>query len=262
VAKDIDFRKIAVRTPGFSGADLENLINEAAILSAQKDLKEVPQQAIYDSIEKVLLGPARRSRIISDKEKKIVAIHEAGHAVVGAATPDSDPIQKVSIVSHGPAGGYTMKLPLEETRLKTKNQFIADMVTLVAGRAAEKEFFDDISTGASDDLKRMSEIARTAVTRYGMSEKLGPLTFGNMEETIFLGREITTERNYSDSTAEEIDREVKKFIDEAHNTALKAIKKYKKAIEKVAETLMEKEVLEQEEFYEIIAPYGLSMPHK
>jgi len=260
VAKDADLKKIAIRTPGFSGADLENLINEAAILSAQRDLKEIPQDAIYDSIEKVLLGPARKSRIISDKEKKMTAIHEAGHAVVGAATPDSDPIQKVSIVSRGRAGGYTMKLPSEEMRLKTKKQFIADMAMLVSGHAAEKEFFDDVSTGASDDLKRASEIARALVTRYGMSDKLGPMTFGDTEETIFLGREITTERNYSDSTAEEIDSEARKFIDSAYEAARGAIKKHKKALEDVADELVKKEVLEQEEFYEIIAKHGLSRP--
>ncbi|MFA5052863.1 MAG: ATP-dependent zinc metalloprotease FtsH [Parcubacteria group bacterium] len=257
MAKDSDLRKVAVRTPGFSGADLENLINEAAILSAQKNLKEIPQETMYDSIEKVLLGPARKSRIISDKEKKMTAVHEAGHAVVAAAIPDSDPIQKVSIVSRGRAGGYTMKLPLEEIRLKTKRQFIADIAMLVAGHASEKEFFKDVSTGASDDLKRASEIARALVTRYGMSDKLGPMTFGDTEETIFLGREITTERNYSNSTAEEIDKEVRKFIDTAYDAALAAIRKYKHALEKVADELVKKEVLEQDEFYAIVSEYGL-----
>lgn len=258
IAEGVDLRRIAIRTPGFSGADLENLINEAAILSAQRGLREILQEAIYDSIEKVLLGPARKSRIISDKEKKMTAIHEAGHAVVSASLPGSDPIQKVSIVSRGRAGGYTMKLPSEEMHLKTKKQFIADMAMLVAGHASEKEFFNDVSTGASDDLKRASEIARALVTRYGMSEKLGALTFGNTEEAIFLGREITTERNYSDSTAEEIDKEVRNFIHSAYSTAKNAIKKHKKAIEKVADELVEKEVLEQEDFYKIITKYGLS----
>ncbi|MFA4999306.1 MAG: ATP-dependent zinc metalloprotease FtsH [Parcubacteria group bacterium] len=257
MTKNTDLKKVAVRTPGFSGADLENLINEAAILAAQKNLREIPQEAIYDSIEKVLLGPARKSRIISDKEKKMTAIHEAGHAVVAASLPDSDPIQKVSIVSRGRAGGYTMKLPLEEIRLKTRKQFIADMAMLVAGHASEKEFFKDVSTGASDDLKKASEIARAIVTRYGMSDKLGPMTFGDTEETIFLGREITTERNYSNSTAEEIDREVKRFIDSAYDTAIAAIKKYKSALEHVAEELVKKEVLEQDEFYALVSKYGL-----
>ncbi len=257
LAEDVDLRKIAIRTPGFSGADLENLINEAAILSAQKNLREVPQDTIYDSVEKVLLGPARRGRLISDKEKKMVAYHEAGHAVVTASMPGADPIQKVSIVSRGRAGGYTMKLPTEEMRLKTKKQFIADMATLVAGHACEKEFFSDISTGASDDLKRASEIARALVTRYGMSDKLGPMTFGNTEEAVFLGREITTERNYSDNTAREIDIEVRKFIDAAYSAATQSLKKHKKALVAVADELIKKEVLEQEEFYALILKYGL-----
>jgi cell division protease FtsH len=257
MAEDIDMKKIAVRTPGFSGADLENLVNEAAILSAQNEKKEISQQSIYDSIEKVLLGPARKSRIISDREKKMTAYHEAGHAIVAVATPDSDPIQKVSIVSRGRAGGYTMKLPSEDFRLKTKKQFLADLIMLVAGHASEKEFFDDVSTGASDDLKRASEIARNLVTRYGMSDKLGPMTFGNTEEAVFLGREITTEKNYSDDTAEQIDKETKAFIDNAYKSAKEAITKYSDALKKVAETLMEKEVLEQDEFYSLIKEYGL-----
>jgi len=257
LAKDVDFKKIAIRTPGFSGADLENLINEAAIFSAQKNLREIPQESIYDSIEKVLLGPARRSRIISEKEKNRTAYHEAGHAVVVAALPDADPIQKISIVSRGRAGGYTMKLPFEETRLKTKSQFIADIAMLVAGHAAEKEFFGDVSTGASDDLKRASEIARAIVTRYGMSDKLGPITYGDTEEAVFLGREITTAKNYSESTAKEIDKEIKYFVKEAYSTAITLIKKHKRAIQAVAEELVQKEVLEQEEFYTLITKHGL-----
>jgi len=257
LAKEADLRKVAIRTPGFSGADLENLLNEAAIFSAQKNLREIPQEAIYDSIEKVLLGPARKSRIISEKEKSRTAYHEAGHAVVVAALPDADPIQKVSIVSRGRAGGYTMKLPFEEMRLKTKSQFIADIAMLVAGHASEKEFFGDISTGASDDLKRASEIARAIVTRYGMSDKLGPITYGNTEEAVFLGREITTTKNYSDNTAEEIDKEVRSFIDTAYGTAIAIIKKHKRAIQKVADELVQKEVLEQEDFYALITKHGL-----
>ena len=257
LAKETDLRKIAIRTPGFSGADLENLLNEAAIFSAQKNLREIPQEAIYDSIEKVLLGPARKSRIISEKEKSRTAYHEAGHAVVAAALPDADPIQKISIVSRGRAGGYTMKLPFEENRLKTKSQFLADIAMLVAGYASEKEFFKDVSTGASDDLKRASEISRAIVTRYGMSDKLGLVTYGNTEEAVFLGREITTSKNYSDNTAEEIDKEIKNFIKIAYETATAIIKKHKRVIQKVAEELVQKEVLEQEDFYALITKHGL-----
>lgn len=257
LAKDTNLRRIAERTPGFAGADLANLINEAAILTAQQDRKEISQDDIYDSIEKVLLGPARKSRIVSDREKKITAYHEAGHALVGAAMPNSDPVHKVSIVSRGRAGGYTMRLPLEDVRLKTKGQFLADLACVLGGRAAEEIIFDDISTGASEDLKRATEISRNLAVRYGMSDKLGPMTFGNSEETIFLGREMTTERNYSEKTAEAIDAEVRKFIDEAHVKATDSLKKYSEALKKVAEALMEKETLERDEFYALIEPYGL-----
>jgi cell division protease FtsH len=256
LAKDVNIRRIAERTPGFSGADLANLLNEAAILTAQNDRKEIDQQDIYDSVEKVILGPARKSRLVSDRERKITAYHEAGHALVGAIMPESDPVHKVSIVSRGRAGGYTMRLPLEDIRLKTKKQFLADLAAALGGRAAEEMIFNDISTGASEDLKRATEIARDLVTKYGMSN-MGPMTFGNSEEAIFIGREIATERNYSEKTAEGIDAEVKRFIEEAYKEALSSLKKYETALQKTAETLIEKETLEKDEFYELISQYGL-----
>ncbi|MDD4930810.1 MAG: ATP-dependent zinc metalloprotease FtsH [Candidatus Colwellbacteria bacterium] len=254
---DISLRKVAERTPGFSGADLANLANEAAILAAQQDKNKISQQDIMDSIEKVLLGPARKSKIISDKERKITAYHEAGHALVGAAMPESDPVHKISIVSRGRTGGYTMRLPLEDQSLKTKRQFIADLATIMGGRASEAETFDDISTGASEDLKRATELARNLVMKYGMSDKMGQMTFGDTEEAIFLGREITTEKNYSEKTAAEIDSEVRRFIDEAYEKARSVLKEYKEALQKTAEALIEKETLEQKEFYDIVGQYGL-----
>lgn len=254
--KEIDFRRVATRTPGFSGADLANVVNEAAIMAAKEGVKIVSQTHLYKSIEKVMLGPERKSRIITEKEKEITAYHEAGHAVAAAGLKDSDPVHKISIVSRGRAGGYTLKLPLEEQRLKTKAQFMADLGVLLGGYASEKLTFGDVSTGASSDLKEASTLARALVTRFGMSD-LGPLTFGKSEELIFLGREITTERNYSEEVAAKIDQEVKKFIDRSYKNASKILSTYKEAVKKVAKTLKEKETLEQDEFYELIKEFNL-----
>ena len=186
IAEGVDFRKVATRTPGFSGADLANLVNEAAILAVKENSDKVKQDYFYESIEKVMLGPARKSRLLSEKEKEITAYHEAGHALVAAGLKDSDPVHKVSVVSRGRAGGYTLKLPLEEQHMKTKSQFLADIAVALGGRAAEKIVFNEITTGASDDLKEASGLARLLVTRYGMSDKLGPMTFGKTQELIFL----------------------------------------------------------------------------
>lgn len=257
LAKDVDFSRVAARTPGFSGADLANLVNEAAILAVQEKRTEVGQLQLYESIEKVILGPARRSRLVSDKEKEITAYHEAGHALVAAGLKDADPISKVSIIARGQAGGYTINLPLEDRRLVTKSQFLADLAMMLGGYASEKIIFKEITTGASNDLKQASTLARRLVTRYGMSEKMGPLTFGKTEDLIFLGKEITTEKNYSEEVAAEIDREVRGFIDNAYRKAVQIVTKNKDALKAVAGALIEKEVLEQEEFYALIKPFKL-----
>ncbi len=257
LAKDVDLSRVAARTPGFSGADLANLVNEAAILAVQEKCTEVGQLQLYESIEKVILGPARRSRLVSDKEKEITAYHEAGHALVAAGLKDADPISKVSIIARGQAGGYTINLPLEDRRLVTKSQFLADLAMMLGGYASEKIIFKEITTGASNDLKQASTLARRLVTRYGMSEKMGPLTFGKTEDLIFLGREITTEKNYSEEVAAEIDKEVRSFIDNAYRKAIQIVTKNKEALKAIARALIEKEVLEQEEFYAIIKPFKL-----
>jgi len=249
--KNVDLRKMAVRTPGFSGADLANLMNEAAILAGRHNRKAISQDDLFNSIEKVLLGPERRNRAITQKEKEITAYHEGGHALVAASLKDSDPVHKVSIVSRGFAGGYTMKLPLEEQRLRTRTQFLNDLTMMMGGYAAEKLIFNDISTGASNDLKQASELARKLVTKYGMSE-LGPVTFGQTEELIFLGREIATEKNYSEEVASKIDKEVQAFLHKAYDLAARILSVNKKALKKIADTLIEKETLEQEEFYGLI----------
>ena len=253
----VDLRRIAVRTPGFSGADLANLVNEAAISAARKNKKSVGQEELLDSIEKVVLGPERKSRVISDKEKKITAYHEAGHALVTASLKDADPVQKVSIVSRGRAGGYTLKLPLEEQRLKTKSQFLADIAVMLAGYVSEKLVFGDVSTGASNDLEGASELSRNLVVKYGMSEALGPMTFGKSEEMVFLGREIATGKDYSEETAAKIDAETRGFIERAHQAATRILTTRRRALDAIAKTLIEKETLEHEDFYALLKGFKL-----
>ena len=255
--KGMDLRKVAVRTPGFSGADIANLMNEAAILAARNNQKLISQQNLLESIEKVILGPERRGRVISDKEKKITAYHEAGHALVAASLKDADSVHKVSIISRGSAGGYTLKLPSEDMRLRTKSQFVADLATMFGGYASEKAILGDISTGASNDLKTASDLARKLVTKYGMSEKLGPVTFGKSDELVFLGKEISSEKNYSEKMAAEIDEEVSRVINYAYEMAKKIITSRKNALAAIADALMSRETLEQEDFYGILKPFKL-----
>ena len=252
LAKEINLRRIAERTPGFSGADLANVINEAAILSARRNKKEVGQMELFESIEKVILGPERKTKTIAEVEKKIIAYHEAGHALVAHYSKDSDPVQKISIISRGQAGGYTLKVPLEDRRLRTKKQFLAELAVLMGGFLSEKTFLGDISTGASNDLKEASSLARKLITQWGMSDKLGPITFGKTEEMIFLGREISTEKNYSEKIAMEIDGEVKKVIDGASKVAEKILKTHKAKLDLLVKNLLDKEVIEKEEFEKIM----------
>ncbi len=252
IEKDVDLRRVAVRTPGFSGADLENLLNEAAILAARHNKKTIAQVDLFNAIEKVLLGPERKGRVISDRERKVTAYHEAGHALIAASLKDADPVHKVSIISRGMAGGYTLKLPLEENRLRTKKQFLADLATMMGGYASEQIIFKDLSTGASSDLKEASSLARRLVTKYGMSEAIGPITFGDNEESVFLGREISNERKYSEAVASQIDGEVSKFLNGAHELAKKIINTRKKVLDAIANALLEKETLEHEDFNKLI----------
>ncbi|MCL4399761.1 ATP-dependent zinc metalloprotease FtsH [Patescibacteria group bacterium] len=254
--KNIDLRVVAVRTPGFSGADLANLVNEAAISAARRNQKTISQSDLLYSIEKVMLGPERRSRAISQKEKEITAYHEAGHALVAAMLEDADPVHKVSIISRGLAGGYTLKLPTEERHLRTRKQFLADLAVSFGGYVAEMTVFGDISTGSSSDIRTATEMAKSMVTDYGMSS-LGPRTFGKSEEMIFLGREITSEKDYAEEVGNEIDKAIDGFIQKTFETAKSIIVKNKKVLDKLAKVLMEKETLEKEEFYEIIKSFNL-----
>ena len=254
--KGIDLRKVAVRTPGFSGADLANLMNEGALIAARADKKAIGQDNLFDAADKVLLGPERKSRVISQKEKEITAYHEGGHALVAASLKEADPVQKVSIISRGYAGGYTMKLPTEDRHLKTRAQFLADLAMMMGGYASEKLTFGDVSTGASNDLKQASELARQLVTKYGMSD-LGPVAFGKNEDLLFLGRGISSERDYSETVAAEIDVQVRNFLMHAYATAEKILKIHKAALKKISDALIEKETLEQEDFYAIVKPFKI-----
>lgn len=252
LAKDVNLKLVAERTPGFSGADLANLINEAAILAARKNQKEISQENLFQAIEKVMLGPERRSHVFTKKEKEIAAYHEAGHAIVAASLPHTDPVHKVSIVSRGRAGGYTLKLPLEDKHLRSKSEFESELAVLLGGYTAEKIKFNELTTGASNDLKIASDLARKMVTQYGMSEKLGPIVFGEKDELVFLGKELSTEKNYSNEIAYAIDQEVKVLISKGLKKAREVITKKMATLEHVAQELIAKETLEQKEFYALL----------
>jgi len=251
---EVDLGVLARSTPGFVGADLENLVNEAAILSARRNKKLIGQAEMEEAIERVIAGPERKSRLISQEEKRIVAYHEAGHAVVMHTLPQADPVHKVSIISRGMAGGYTMALPEEDRTLMPRKKLLADMVGLLGGRAAEELVFDDITSGASNDLERVTRMARAMVTRLGMSEELGPMVYGQKEELIFLGREISEQRDYSEAVAEQIDKEVRRLVSEAYEKARQILIEYRDKLDAVAERLLEQETLTREEFEEIFPP--------
>ena len=256
-SNDVDLSKVAIRTPGFSGADLANLMNESAILAARNNNKIIAQDDLYNSMEKVLLGPERKGRVINENERKIIAYHEAGHALVAASLKDSDPVHKISIISRGHAGGYTLKLPMEELHLHNKSQFVAEIAVALGGFVAEKNVFGEMSTGASSDLKESTKLARALVTQYGMSEELGPQTFGESHELVFLGKEIASEKNYSEAVASKIDEEIKKVIDRAHAIARKVIGSRRKVLDEIVKALLEKETLEKDEFEKIIKGFNL-----
>lgn len=251
---DVSLRRIAERTPGFTGADLANLLNEAAILAVRKDKKQIDSLDILESVEKVMLGPERRSRLISDKEKKITAYHEAGHALVAHLLPHTDPVRKVSIIARGRAGGYTLKMPLEDKRFISKIEFEEDLAVSMAGFVAEREIFgpENLSTGPSADLRQATHLARRLVTEFGMSEKLGPRTFGEHDELIFLGREITEQRDYSEKVAELIDEEVSRLIAQGKGMAEKIIREKRQQLDLIVQKLMEKETIEQDELVALL----------
>jgi cell division protease FtsH len=251
VSPDVDLYDIARTTPGFVGADIENLVNEAAILAARRNKQVIEHDEFMEAIERVIAGPERKSRLINEDEKRIIAYHEAGHAVVVNALPEADTVQKVSIIPRGEAGGYTMAFPEEDRMLKSKNQLFSDMTVLLGGRAAEEVVFNDITSGASNDLERVTKLARLMVMRLGMSDELGPMVYGKKEELVFLGREISEQRDFSEHVAQKIDTAIQKVIQEAYDRAKDILKKYRKELDKIAERLLEVETLNAEEFFEI-----------
>ncbi|KKQ51704.1 MAG: ATP-dependent zinc metalloprotease FtsH [Parcubacteria group bacterium GW2011_GWD2_38_11] len=258
IEKAVNVRTLAERTSGFSGADLANLVNEAAILSVRRAKKTITEDELKESIEKVILGPERRSKAINKKEKEIIAYHEAGHALIGSILPNADPIQKVSIIARGQAGGYTLSAPTEDKSLHSRAYFIDELATLLGGHVSEQMFIGDVTTGPSNDLQRATHMARSMVTRYGMST-LGPRTFGKKEEMVFLGREISEERDYSDRTAEAIDAEVSRYIADAYKTAEKILTDNGDVLKKIVAELLEKETIERDEFNKIV---GIELPVK
>jgi len=252
LAKDVNIRQIAERTPGFSGADLMNLMNEAAILAARGNQTEITMMDLINSIEKVMLGPERKSHLMNEEERRVTAYHEAGHALVAHLSKNSDPVHKVSIISRGRAAGYTIKLPTEDRAMRRKADYIDDIAVSLGGYAAEKLICGDLTTGASSDMQRVTQTARSMVTLWGMSDKLGPRTYGQSDEMVFLGREIHEARNYSESRAVTIDDEIDQLISEGLKTAEKIIADNRAAMDRIAEYLVKNETIEREQFEEVV----------
>jgi cell division protease FtsH len=248
LSDDVDIKVLARRTPGFTPADIENLMNEAAILTARKREKKIKMETIEEAITKVIAGPAKKTRVISEKERKLTAYHEAGHAVAAKLLPNTDPVHQVTIIPRGRAGGFTMQLPAEDKYYATKTQMEENLIVLLGGRVAEELVLEDISTGAQNDLDRVSSTARAMVTRYGMSPKLGPMTFGDSSDEVFLGRDFTTRRNYSEEVASEIDREISRIVDEANNMTKKLLSENIDRLHYVAKALLKYETLDVEQF--------------
>ena len=248
---DVDLNVIAKNTSGFTGADLENLLNEAALLAARRDKMSIGQQEIEEAMVKVTMGPEKKTRVRTDKDKRLVAYHEGGHAVVSKFLPTQDPVHEISIIPRGMAGGYTMYRPTEDKSFVSKTEMLENIVSLLGGRAAEELVLGDISTGASNDIERATQIAKSMCTKYGMSERLGTIMLGSSQDEVFLGRDFTQEKSYSEETAGVIDEEIKKIIDNAYEQAKRILRENRERLDKVAEVLIEKEKITGEEFDEI-----------
>lgn len=256
LAEDVNLRIIAERTPGFSGADLSSLMNEGAILAAREDRKKVSQFDFIRSIEKVMLGPERKSHLLSKKEKEVTAYHEAGHALVASVLPHADPVHKITIISRGHAAGYTLKLPLEERRMQSKKEFLDDIAVSLGGYVAEKMLFNDLTTGPSNDLQVATALARDMVTKYGMSDKLGPMALEGAGGRTLFGRGLN-EHDYSESMSKDIDDEIAKIMNDAHHRAEKVLTEHRKALDDIAHELVEKETIEREEFEKLLILNGI-----
>ena len=250
---DVKLDILAKRTPGFTGADLANMVNEAALLTARRGKSQIGMEEMEESIERVIAGPEKKSRVISEKEKRLVAYHEAGHAIVSYFLPNTDKLHKISIIPRGRAGGYTLLLPEEDRNYITKSYLLDEVTTLLGGRVAEAIVLNDISTGAQNDLERASSTVRKMITEYGMSNELGPITFGHKSEEVFLGRDISRDRNYSDAIAYAIDKEACLLMDESYKKAEKILTDNMDKLHLVAEYLMKEETIDGEQFEAIMS---------
>ena len=253
LASDVDLTALARQTPGFVGADIESLVNEAAILAARRNKKTINMEEFQEAIERVMAGPERKSRIISEEEKNVIAYHEAGHALAASIMPEADKVRKVSIIARGMAGGYTLTFPDEDRYLTSRTKFEAELVTMLGGRAAEETVFDQITTGASNDLERATDLARKMVMVYGMTDELGPMTYGEREEMVFLGRSISEHRNYSEAVARKIDAQVRQIIGKAHTQATDIMTGYRDTLDTMAQQLIQKETLDEAEVNALLA---------
>jgi len=249
----VDIGALARQTPGFVGADIESLVNEAAILAARRDKKTIDMPEFQEAIERVIAGPERKSRIITEEEKSVIAYHEAGHALAAAKTPLADTVRKISIIARGMAGGYTIALPDEDRYLTSRGRYEAELITMLGGRAAEESVFQRLTTGASNDLERATGLARKMVMEYGMSEQLGPMTFGERDELVFLGRSLSEHRNYSEAVARKIDVEVRRIIGNAHLRALEVMKTHRELLDSLAQLLIQKETLDEAEVHALLS---------
>jgi cell division protease FtsH len=254
LGNDVDLEVLARRTPGFTGADLANVVNEAALLSARHGRKEISDEELEEAIDRVIAGPERKTRVISDREKRMIAYHESGHAIVGHALPNADPVHKVSVIARGRALGWTLALPVEDKFLVTRSEMIDELAMLLGGRVAEELWFLDPTTGASNDIERATQIARRMVCEYGMSDRLGSLVLGTKQENVFLGRDFGHQQDYSEQVAFEIDKEIRRLIDEAHAEAEQVLTTYRDVADEMVELLMENETIGKEELARVLAP--------
>ncbi len=255
IGQDVNLDVIAQRTPGFTGADLSNLVNEAALLTARKDKKAINMPEMEEAAERVIMGPERKSRVISDKEKRLTAYHEGGHTIVGMLLEHTDPVHKVTIIPRGRAGGYTLSLPKEDKYYATRSEMLDELKVLLGGRVAEALVLKEISSGASNDLQRATQLARQMICEYGMSENIGPVTFGHRQDQVFLGRDIARDKDYSEEVAAEIDKEVRSFMEDAYAATEKLLSDNIDKLHMIAKALMEKETLEEEEINQLVK-YG------
>jgi cell division protease FtsH len=252
LTKDVDLIEVSKITVGFSGADLRNLMNEAAIKAARENKEKINQKDIIDSIEKVMIGPERKSHLLDEGERKIAAYHEVGHALVAHFLPHADPVHKISLVARGQALGHTWNLPEKDQKLDAKSEFLDKIASIMGGRAAEEIEFGEITTGAEGDIRQATELARKMVRQYGMSEELGPIAYGEKEEHAFLGKELAEHKGYSDEVAAQIDQAIKHIVEDAKDRATKVLKENKKILKKVSQKLIEKEILTAKEFEELV----------